>query len=84
MEIGKETKVLLGSQPWAEKRICGNRESSQGFAIKFYTEDGIGILWVTIRFFSLKAAKKSENFIHTQKRDLHTNMESLTMMWDYW
>jgi hypothetical protein len=36
---------------------------------------GIGILWVTMRRFFFKGGKKSENFIHTQKKS-HTNMKS--------
>jgi catalase len=32
----------------------------------------------------VKDPKKFGDFIHTQKRDPHTNMKSPTMMWDYW
>jgi catalase len=34
-EIGKETKVLVRFSTVGGERICGNRESPRGFAIKF-------------------------------------------------
>jgi catalase len=85
-EIGKETKVLVRfSTVGGEKGSADTERAPRGFAIKFHSEDGNwDLVGNNTKFFFVKDGKKSENFIHTQKRDPHTNMESLTMMWDYW
>jgi catalase len=65
------------------ERICGNRDP-RGFAIKFYTEDGNwDLVGNNTPVFFFKGGKNSR-FYSYQKRDLHTNMKSPTMMWDYW
>jgi catalase len=70
-KIGKETKFCSGSR-WVEKRDRRIRRD-RGFAIKFYTEDGNWDLVEQYTSFFVKDGKKFGDFIHTQKRDPHTN-----------
>lgn len=85
-EIGKETKVLLRfSTVGGEKGSADTERDPRGFAIKFYSEDGNwDLVGNNTPVFFIKDPKKFGDFIHTQKRDPHTNLKSPTMMWDYW
>jgi catalase len=85
-KIGKETKVLLRfSTVGGEKGSADTERDPRGFAIKFYTEDGNwDLVGNNTPVFFVKDGKKFGDFIHTQKRDPHTNMKSPTMMWDFW
>ena len=85
-EIGKETKVLARfSTVGGEKGSADSERDPRGFALKFYTEDGNwDLVGNNTPVFFVKDPKKFGDFIHTQKRDPHTNMKSPTMMWDYW
>src|SRR3970282_784180 len=85
-EIGKETKVLLRfSTVGGEKGSDDTERDPRGFAMKFYTEDGNwDLVGNNTPVFFVKDGKKFGDFIHTQKRDPHTNMKSPTMMWDFW
>jgi len=85
-EIGKETKVLLRfSTVGGEKGSADTERDPRGFAMKFYTEDGNwDLVGNNTPVFFVKDGKKFGDFIHTQKRDPHTNMKSPTMMWDFW
>ena len=84
--IGKETKVLMRfSTVGGEKGSADTERDPRGFAMKFYTEDGNwDLVGNNTPVFFIKDPKKFTDFIHTQKRDPHTNMKSPTMMWDYW
>ena len=56
----------------------------RGFAVKFYTEEGNWDMVGTTPQSSLSGTpQKFSDFIHTQKRDPHTNLKSPTMMWDF-
>lgn len=85
-EIGKETKMLMRfSTVGGEKGSADTERDPRGFAMKFYTEDGNwDLVGNNTPVFFVKDPKKFGDFIHTQKRDPHTNMKSPTMMWDYW
>ncbi len=85
-DIGKETKVLMRfSTVGGEKGSADTERDPRGFAMKYYTEDGNwDLVGNNTPFFFIKDPKKFADFIHTQKRDPHTNMKSPTMMWDYW
>ncbi|WP_348813575.1 catalase [Flavobacterium maritimum] len=85
-EIGKETKVFLRfSTVGGEKGSADTERDPRGFAMKFYTEDGNwDLVGNNTPVFFIKDPKKFGDFIHTQKRDPHTNLKSPTMMWDYW
>lgn len=85
-KIGKETKIVMRfSTVGGEKGSADTERDPRGFAIKFYTEDGNwDLVGNNTPVFFVKDPKKFGDFIHTQKRDPHTNMKSHTMMWDYW
>jgi len=84
--VGKETKMLLRfSTVGGEKGSADTERDPRGFALKFYTEDGNwDLVGNNTPVFFIKDPKKFGDFIHTQKRDPHTNMKSPTMMWDFW
>jgi len=85
-EIGKEVKVFLRfSTVGGEKGSADAERDPRGFAIKFYTEDGVwDVVGNNTPVFFIKDAKKFPDFIHTQKRHPKTNCKSATMMWDFW
>ena len=57
----------------------------RGFSLKFYTEDGNwDMVGNNTPVFFVKDGQKFPDFIHSQKRDPHTNMRSKTAMWDFW
>jgi catalase len=84
--IGKKTKMLIRfSTVGGEKGSADTERDPRGFAVKFYTEDGNwDLVGNNTPVFFLKDPKKFGDFIHTQKRDPHSNLKSPTMMWDYW
>jgi catalase len=51
-----------------EKGSADTERDPRGFAMKFYTEDGIGIWWKQYSRI-LQGCKEVCDFIHTQKRD---------------
>ena len=85
-KIGKQTRMLLRfSTVGGEKGSADTERDPRGFAMKFYTEDGNwDLVGNNTPVFFVKDPKKFGDFIHTQKRDPHTNLKSPTMMWDYW
>ena len=85
-EIGKETKMFARfSQVGGEKGSADSERDPRGFALKFYTEDGNwDLVGNNTPVFFIKDPKKFSHFIHTQKRDPHTNCKSPTMIWDFW
>jgi catalase len=85
-KIGKETKMFARfSQVGGEKGSADAERDPRGFALKFYTEDGNwDLVGNNTPVFFIKDPKKFSHFIHTQKRDPHTNCKSPTMMWDFW
>jgi catalase len=68
--------VLLRFSTVGGEKDLRKRERPRGFAIKFYTEDGNwDLVGNNTPVFFVKGGKIGD-FIHTQKRDLHTNMKS--------
>ena len=84
--VGKQTKIFLRfSTVGGEKGSADTERDPRGFALKFYTEDGNwDLVGNNTPVFFVKDPKKFGDFIHTQKRDPHTNCKSPTMMWDFW
>lgn len=85
-QIGKKTRLLIRfSTVGGEKGSADTERDPRGFAVKFYTEDGNwDLVGNNTPIFFVKDPKKFGDFIHTQKRDPHTNCKSPTMMWDFW
>lgn len=85
-KIGKQTKVFVRfSTVGGERGAADTERDPRGFAVKFYTEDGNwDLVGNNTPVFFIKDPKLFADFIHTQKRDPHTNCKSATMMWDFW
>lgn len=84
--VGKKTAIFLRfSTVGGEKGSADTERDPRGFAIKFYTEEGIwDLVGNNTPVFFLRDPSKFPDFIHTQKRDPQTNLKSPTMTWDFW
>jgi catalase len=85
-EVGKQTATFLRfSTVGGEKGSADTERDPRGFALRFYTEEGNwDLVGNNTPTFFLKDGIKFPDFIHTQKRDPHTNLKSPQMMWDFW
>lgn len=85
-EIGKKTPVFVRfSTVGGEKGSADTERDPRGFAVKFYTEEGNwDMVGNNTPVFFIRDPLKFPDFVHTQKRDPHTNLKSPLMMWDYW
>jgi catalase len=74
--------LIFYSRRRKRKRRYGKR--SEGFALKFYTEDGNwDLVGNNTPVFSSRMQKIS-GFYSYPKRVPKTNLKSATMMWDFW
>lgn len=85
-KVGKKTKALLRFSTVAGERGAADAERDvRGFALKLYTQQGNwDIVGNNTPVFFIKDAIKFPDFIHTQKRDPHTNLRNATAAWDFW
>lgn len=85
-QVGNQCRVFVRfSTVGGEKGSADTERDPRGFAVKFYTEDGNwDLVGNNTPVFFVKDPVKFPDFIHTQKRDPHTNLKSPTMMWDFW
>ncbi|MBN1877218.1 MAG: catalase [Anaerolineae bacterium] len=85
-EVGKQTEVLgRFSTVAGEKGSADTVRDVRGFALKFYTEEGNwDMVGNNTPVFFIRDAIKFPDFIHSQKREPHTNLRSDTMQWDFW
>src|SRR6185295_18512919 len=84
--VGKKTEVFVRfSTVGGEKGSADTDRDPRGFAVKFYTEEGIwDMVGNNTPIFFIRDPSKFPDFIHTQKRDPRTNLKNPTMVWDYW
>lgn len=84
--IGKQTEIFVRfSTVGGERGSADTERDPRGFAIRFYTEEGNwDLTGNNTPMFFIKDPIKFPDFVHTQKRDPHTNFKSPTMMWDFW
>jgi catalase len=84
--VGKRTPTFIRfSTVGGEKGSADTERDPRGFALKFYTEEGNwDMVGNNTPIFFIRDPLKFGDFIHTQKRDPHTNLKSPTMMWDFW
>ena len=84
--VGKKTPLFLRfSTVGGEKGSNDCDRDPRGFAVKFYTEDGIyDIVGNNTPVFFIKDPIKFPDFIHTQKRHPQTNCKDPNMAWDFW
>ncbi|MFH7572105.1 catalase, partial [Pseudomonas syringae group genomosp. 7] len=84
--VGKQTSVFLRvSTVGGERGSADTERDARGFAIKFYTEEGIwDIVGNNTPVFFIRDPLMFPDFIHTQKRLPQTYLKSPQMMWDFW
>lgn len=84
--IGNECEAFLRFSTVAGERGAADAERDvRGFAVRFYTEEGNwDIVGNNTPVFFLRDPLKFPDFIHTQKREPHTNLRSNTAAWDFW
>lgn len=85
-EIDKKTEMIgRFSTVAGEKGSADTVRDVRGFALKFYTEEGNwDMVGNNTPVFFIRDAIKFPDFIHSQKREPHTNVRSDTMQWDFW
>src|SRR3981189_1265196 len=84
--VGKKTPTFIRfSTVGGEKGSADTERDPRGFALKFYTEEGNwDMVGNNTPVFFIRDPLKFGDFIHTQKRDPETNLNSPPMMWDFW
>ncbi len=85
-QVGKKTEALLRFSTVAGERGAADAERDvRGFALKFYTDQGIwDLVGNNTPVFFVRDPYKFPDFIHTQKRHPKTNLRSNTAAWDFW
>lgn len=68
-----------------EKGSPDTDRDPRGFAMKFYTEDGnYDMVGNNTPVFFIKDPIKFPDFIHSQKKNPHTNCRDPNTAWDFW
>lgn len=85
-KIGKETEVFARFSTVAgEKGFSDTVRDPRGFALKFYTDDGIwDMVGNNTPVFFERDPIKFPDFIHTQKRHPQTGRKDPRRQWHYW
>jgi len=85
-KVGNECEAFVRFSTVAGERGAADTERDvRGFAVRFYTEEGNwDIVGNNTPVFFLRDPLKFPDFIHTQKREPHTNLRSATAAWDFW
>jgi len=85
-EVGKNTEIFVRFSTVAGERGAADAERDiRGFAIKFYTEEGIwDLVGNNTPVFFLADPLKFPDLNHAVKRDPYTNMRSADNNWDFW
>jgi catalase len=85
-QVGKKTPLFLRfSTVGGEMGSADTERDPRGFALKFYTEQGIwDLVGNNTPVFFVRDPSKFPDFIHTQKRHPQTHLKNATMQWDFW
>ncbi|MBU2979814.1 catalase [Alteromonas sp. C1M14] len=85
-EVGKKTEMFARFSTVAGERGAADAERDiRGFALKFYTEEGIwDMVGNNTPVFFLRDPLKFPDLNKAVKRDPKTNMRSATNNWDFW
>ncbi|XP_063698284.1 catalase-like [Culicoides brevitarsis] len=83
--IGKRTPIAVRfSQVGGERGYADTVRDPRGFAIKFYTEEGIwDLVGNNTPIFFIRDPILFPSFIHTQKRNTVTNLRDYNAFWDF-
>mmetsp|Transcript_20568 Transcript_20568/g.30451 ORF Transcript_20568/g.30451 Transcript_20568/m.30451 type:complete len:514 (-) Transcript_20568:111-1652(-) len=83
--IGKRTPIAMRmSTVGGERGSADTARDPRGFAIKFYTEEGIwDMVGNNTPIFFIRDPILFPSFIHTQKRNPVTNLKDPNMFWDF-
>lgn len=84
-KVGKKTDCLVRfSTVGGESGSADTARDPRGFAMKFYTEDGIwDIVGNNTPIFFIRDPILFPSFIHTQKRNPATHLKDPNMFWDF-
>jgi catalase len=84
-QVGKRTEVFVRFSTVAGERGSADTvRDPRGFAIKFYTEDGnYDLVGNNTPVFFIRDPLKFPDFVHSQKRDPHTNVQEPDNVWDF-
>jgi catalase len=84
--VGKKTPLFIRfSTVGGELGSADTERDPRGFAIKFYTEQGVwDLVGNNTPVFFLRDPSKFPDFVHTQKRHPQTHLKDATMQWDFW
>ncbi|KAK5643025.1 hypothetical protein RI129_009192 [Pyrocoelia pectoralis] len=84
-QIGKKTRIgVRFSTVGGESGSADTVRDPRGFAVKFYTEDGIwDLVGNNTPVFFIRDPILFPNFIHTQKRNPATHLKDPNMFWDF-
>src|ERR1700758_5357484 len=83
--IGQRTDIFIRLSTVAgEKGSADTLRDPRGFAIKCYTDDGnYDLVGNNTPVFFIRDPLKFPDFIHSQKRDPHTNIQEPDNIWDF-
>lgn len=83
--IGKRTPIAVRmSTVGGESGSADTVRDPRGFAVKFYTEDGIwDLVGNNTPIFFIRDPTLFPSFIHTQKRNPTTHLKDPDMFWDF-
>ena len=83
--VGKRTPLFVRfSSTLGEKGFVDTDRDPRGFAIKFYTEEGIqDMVGNNTPFFFIRDPIKFPDIIHSRKRHPQTNVRDPNMSWDF-
>lgn len=84
-KVGKRTPVAFrGSTVGGESGSADTARDPRGFALKFYTENGIwDLVGNNTPIFFIRDPILFPSFIHTQKRNPQTHLKDANMFWDF-
>lgn len=84
-KVGKRTPIFIRfSTVGGEKGSADTERDPRGFAVKFYTEEGVwDMVGNNTPIFFIRDPSKFPDFIHTQKRNPQTNLKDPDMFWDF-
>ncbi|MEI8609153.1 catalase KatB [Enterovibrio sp. Hal110] len=83
---GKQTETFVRfSTVGGEMGSADAERDPRGFGLRFYTQRGDhDIVGNNTPTFFLRDGIKFPDFIHTQKRNPHTNLKDAQAMWEFW